>query len=103
MYILRTKGVGKGPEEAVSQSSPNQNTEGETENKVRFWPEMVAAGAWYPPCQLCICNRSSAMFSVVSGDKETGVSGVTSHVSKAPQPVCMDTQLLLHRELVGLA
>lgn len=43
------------------------------------------------------------MFSVVSGDKETGVSGVTSHVSKAPQPVCMDTQLMLHRELVGLA
>lgn len=43
------------------------------------------------------------MFSVGSGDKETGVSEVTFHVSKALQPVCMDTQLLLHRELVGLA
>lgn len=72
MYILRTKGDGKGPEEVVSQSNLNQNPEGERENKVRFWPEVVAAGAWYPPCQLCICNRSSAMFSVGSGDKETG-------------------------------
>lgn len=43
------------------------------------------------------------MFSVGSGDKETGVSGVTFHVSKVLQPVCVDTQLLLQCELVELA